>query len=590
VDGVANAFVGTSGVRGFPTNIIHADTLDYDARGKIIDARTKQDSAGAAYSALGSLVYAYDASLAILNQAEFTVENYDVDALGNPHRTVHKSNVTSGIQQVSDSTAYHYEPTSARVTSRIGGTTLTSPTLATFADSTWYDPAGNRAGYLMGSNPMGQGLQEDTRDYYNADDQLRVVDRRTCADATGTQGTCVENREPGQDYRGAFETYRYDALGRRVLVRTLTDSACFYQLCPHTLERTVWDGSQVLYEIRYRGADASLATEPDTISYPDTIIGVLYHPYGRVAYTNGPTLDKPLDIIRMGFDVDSFANPIVLIPHTDWKGHFDIGSYDDGSMNRCTNYTDIRSCVTIYWPAPYLYAQHESSNNSITADAFRTWFGERLADMRDASGQIFMRNRYYDPGTGRFTQEDPIGLAGGMNLYGFAGGDPVNFSDPFGLCPVTKEDPTPCDNPSTAGAFGHYIRGSGTPLTRDFATINTEGVKASQFAAVKGRLSAGESGTFEVDGKMGFDTKDLVDGNITLRLQGSLTTQCDQGVCAYSFKGTLGAYDDPYDFNAAHRSKLGEFLTGVGRHTPGKDYMIQIKGKKDVIESGTSPP
>ncbi|MCY7412783.1 MAG: HNH endonuclease [Salinibacterium sp.] len=35
-----------------------------------------------------------------------------------------------------------------------------------------------------------------------------------------------------------------------------------------------------------------------------------------------------------------------------------------------------------------------------------------------------------------FTQEDPIGLAGGINLYGFAGGDPVNFSDPFGTCPV----------------------------------------------------------------------------------------------------------------------------------------------------------
>jgi hypothetical protein len=35
---------------------------------------------------------------------------------------------------------------------------------------------------------------------------------------------------------------------------------------------------------------------------------------------------------------------------------------------------------------------------------------------------------------GRFTQEDPIGLAGGMNLYGYAGGDPVNYADPFGLC------------------------------------------------------------------------------------------------------------------------------------------------------------
>lgn len=33
-------------------------------------------------------------------------------------------------------------------------------------------------------------------------------------------------------------------------------------------------------------------------------------------------------------------------------------------------------------------------------------------------------------------QQDPIGLAGGLNLYGFAGGDPVNFSDPFGLCPI----------------------------------------------------------------------------------------------------------------------------------------------------------
>ena len=32
------------------------------------------------------------------------------------------------------------------------------------------------------------------------------------------------------------------------------------------------------------------------------------------------------------------------------------------------------------------------------------------------------------------TQQDPIGLAGGLNLYGFAGGDPINFWDPFGLC------------------------------------------------------------------------------------------------------------------------------------------------------------
>jgi hypothetical protein len=37
------------------------------------------------------------------------------------------------------------------------------------------------------------------------------------------------------------------------------------------------------------------------------------------------------------------------------------------------------------------------------------------------------------------TQEDPIGLAGGLNLYGFADGDPVTFSDPFGLCENIKD-------------------------------------------------------------------------------------------------------------------------------------------------------
>ncbi len=46
------------------------------------------------------------------------------------------------------------------------------------------------------------------------------------------------------------------------------------------------------------------------------------------------------------------------------------------------------------------------------------------------------------PVTGRFTQEDPIGLAGGVNAYGFADGDPVNYSDPFGLAACRDDDDT----------------------------------------------------------------------------------------------------------------------------------------------------
>src|SRR5438067_8012059 len=69
-----------------------------------------------------------------------------------------------------------------------------------------------------------------------------------------------------------------------------------------------------------------------------------------------------------------------------------------------------------------------------------SWHGSLIESGQDASGYQYRRNRYYDPVTGRFTQEDPLGLAGGLNLYGFAGGDPINFSDPFGLCPPCTED------------------------------------------------------------------------------------------------------------------------------------------------------
>jgi RHS repeat-associated protein len=63
------------------------------------------------------------------------------------------------------------------------------------------------------------------------------------------------------------------------------------------------------------------------------------------------------------------------------------------------------------------------------------WWGSLAAGSQDGSGYQYRRNRYYDPTTGRFTQEDPLGLAGGINAYGFANGDPVSYSDPFGLCP-----------------------------------------------------------------------------------------------------------------------------------------------------------
>lgn len=46
--------------------------------------------------------------------------------------------------------------------------------------------------------------------------------------------------------------------------------------------------------------------------------------------------------------------------------------------------------------------------------------------------------RYYDPLIGRWTQQDPLDNVGDLregNRYAYVGGDPVNLSDPSGLCP-----------------------------------------------------------------------------------------------------------------------------------------------------------
>lgn len=51
------------------------------------------------------------------------------------------------------------------------------------------------------------------------------------------------------------------------------------------------------------------------------------------------------------------------------------------------------------------------------------------------TGLYHNRHRYYDPKLGSYINQDPIGLKGGMNIYGYVLNDPVNLVDWNGASP-----------------------------------------------------------------------------------------------------------------------------------------------------------
>jgi RHS repeat-associated protein len=64
------------------------------------------------------------------------------------------------------------------------------------------------------------------------------------------------------------------------------------------------------------------------------------------------------------------------------------------------------------------------------------------------TGLHYNWHRFYDPDTGRYVSADPIGLKGGMNLYAYVQGNPVNAVDPEGL--RVQE----CYRPLAGGLYG----------------------------------------------------------------------------------------------------------------------------------------
>ncbi|HZR68835.1 MAG TPA: RHS repeat-associated core domain-containing protein [Burkholderiales bacterium] len=66
----------------------------------------------------------------------------------------------------------------------------------------------------------------------------------------------------------------------------------------------------------------------------------------------------------------------------------------------------------------------------------------------DRTGLYYYRARYYDPVLKRFIAEDPIGIAGGLNLYAYVNANPIGLVDPLGLTGNGGPFPPPNSNAS----------------------------------------------------------------------------------------------------------------------------------------------
>jgi RHS repeat-associated protein len=344
-------------------------------------------------------------------------------------------------------------------------------------DTLRYDAAGNLHATLT-TNPGNSGLYDERVSYYTLDGHLVAADARSATSGANTGHT-------------AFEEYRYDALGRRIWIRVRRlcddqygtgdygdDAACEVS----TVRRTVWSGTQELAEIEMPAFDSTwhnpVRTPADTVENDTLPIhrrrnalmpGDPFYDanrlYGRVLYVVGLSTDQPLAITRMNYADASYNRgdttwalyaPYSILPLWNDEGRTDRavmgGTAAPGADSLCAS--PGRCAYVAFDRGEFPFARSGSYEG--------VWQGTLLVDKADATGTYYRRNRSYDPNTARFTQQDPLGLAGGLNVYGFASGDPVSNADPSGLWCERRGSGLHCEDigPGDAWAIRDYLGGS----------------------------------------------------------------------------------------------------------------------------------
>jgi RHS repeat-associated protein len=99
------------------------------------------------------------------------------------------------------------------------------------------------------------------------------------------------------------------------------------------------------------------------------------------------------------------------------------------------------------------YGMPDTANSGRFQYTGQIWLGDAML--------YYYKSRVYHPQLSRFLQTDPIGYAGGANLYSFVQNDPVNFTDPMGLQQVPWNVVCGLTGVCNTGEFGSVSGGGG---------------------------------------------------------------------------------------------------------------------------------
>ena len=317
-------------------------------------------------------------------------------------------------------------------------TQATNPEVAAPDETFGYDPVGNRLnrdGQVVDSTFDGADRLIEDEQFCYVYDVNGNLSSKTAKVASACTGGITSYTWDAEDRLeridlpgGGFAEYRYDGLGRRI-----------EKDVSGTITRYIYDGSAILLE--YDGSNVLLTR-----------------------YTHGPEIDDPVMIER---DLDAsgtFELTEIFFYHTDGLGSVTDLIDSTGAVARSLVY---------------------DSYGGITQDTggVAQPFAYTGRELDAESGLYFYRARYYDPATGRFLSQDPIGFAAGdENLYRYVFNSPVNLIDPDGRFTLEIDA-------SGTGVVGKQGAQKGGGMVLDLAT-GEGGVTGTESTEVVGAMGA----------------------------------------------------------------------------------------------------